>query len=193
MLRPSVGGIPRSGYLPLACLVAGTALGGSLLGLAIVGIHFVLAASEAARAGVLLGVGGLSSVAILSRGIRRWVPERRCQVSRHLLLTSTRERAALQWGLRLGLGVCTLTVTPAIYVLLAAAASQHRAIVGFLMCSTYGVTRGAAIFVGAVSKDRSERRGDGEARGGQLKAALHRPLAVVAWATVILVSMTIPG
>jgi hypothetical protein len=190
VLRPSVGGSRVRGYGVLVCLVIGSTAGGLALGASLTAVHIALSSSNTVSAGVLVGVGAVSSLAIVSRGTRRWIPERHCQVSRGMLLRHSRPGVALRWGFRLGLGVCTLVGTPAIYVLLAVAAVIPNAL-GALACVTYGVTRGGAIAVGAVWKDSRERRGLGEPTGGRIRAAMIVPLFVVSLLAVSLATVAL--
>lgn len=188
MLRPSVGGAGWRGYIPLMCLSIGSTIGGLVLGLASLGIHLVLGGSPA-RIGLVLGIGGLAAVATASHRVRRWIPERHCQVARTLLQTRSRERTSLRWGIKLGVGVTTLVVTPAFYALLAVSIAQ-RATVALLSCLTYGFVRGGTIATCAIWKDGRQRRGHGEPAGGRLKRMMTAPLAVNSAAATILVSIT---
>jgi hypothetical protein len=75
--------------------------------------------------------------------------------------------------------------------MLAVAAVQKQAILGALVCTVYGASRGGAILAGAVWKDRRELRGIGEPAGGGIKAAMEVPLLAVSVAAVILVTIAI--
>lgn len=190
MLRPSVGGSRVRGYVAIACLVVGCTAGGLALGASVMAVHVALSLSNTVSAGVLLGVGTVSSLAIVSRGTRRWVPERHCQVSRGMLLRHSRPVVALRWGFRLGLGVCTLVGTPAIYVLVAVAAVIPHGL-GSLACLTYSATRGGAIAVGAMWKDSRERRGLGEPVGGRIRAVMMAPLFVASLVALSLATLAL--
>ncbi len=145
---------------PLAALVAGTTAGGAFLGM-VIGVLWFLTPPEA-KLGVGLGASILAGAAVWSRGIRQWIPERACQVSDIPRLTQSKSRAALRWGVPLGLAVRTHTVTPAVYALLAVALAQPHPFVSLLICVSYGFTRGSTIAGFALVRPRDGCNDPGE-------------------------------
>jgi hypothetical protein len=102
MLRPPVGGTLGRRYVPLATLIAGTALGGLLLGIAVLAVGSLLALLPGGRSGIGLALLALSAIALLQPRVRRWIPERACQVSDALFFATSRSRAALRLGNHVG-------------------------------------------------------------------------------------------
>lgn len=120
-------------------------------------IGFAILGTPEARTGLVLAGTVCSVTAMLWRPIRRWLPERACQVSDAPLRSSSRERMALSWGFRLGLGVCTFLVTPAFYAFLVASIVLPS-IHGFITGVIYGLTRGGTITTLAIAQSHRTRR-----------------------------------
>lgn len=182
MLRPPVGGTLGRRYIPLATLIAGTALGGFLLGIAILAVGSLLALLPGGKRGIGLALLALSAIALLQPRVRRWIPERACQVSDALFFATSRSRAALRWGITLGLGVCTFLVTPGFYGLIGIAILQPDPASGPILCAVYGVSRGLTISTAAALNGRG--RGTGRpaavAVDGRLEGGLRIPLFLLA-------------
>lgn len=161
-------------------LVAGSTGGGVLLGVTVTAAWYLLAPFSSARSGVVLGVVTLSAIAVGWPGLRRWLPERACQVASSQLLRFSRERAAIHWGVTLGVGVSTFVVTPAFYALVAVALAQERALMAGLLCTVYGAVRGATIACFALTEARREAKADEGVcrRMGTIEHALRAPLMV---------------
>ncbi len=104
------------------------------------------------RIGVLLGVALLSASALIRPSIRRWIPERACQVPGSLVQRHRMSHVAYLWGFQLGLGIRTFLVTPAFYGMLAVAVGQRHVCESILICVVYGLARGMAIAVVAVRR-----------------------------------------
>jgi hypothetical protein len=177
VLAPPVGGGVKDRYIPLASLVAGTTLGGLLTGGVLVIVAYALAPFDAARAAVVLGVGGIAVIAVAWSSVRSWLPEAACQVSA-ARRAETMHHAAFCWGVELGAGVCTFTVTPALYALLAVAVVQHEPALAAAVAGLYGCTRGVAIAWFATVNARRERTGKAGAPGVGLERAMRLPLVI---------------
>lgn len=176
MLRPPVGGSLRERYLPLTCLIGGTTLGGALLGSALVIPSLALSSLHAVRTGLVFGVAGLSAAALGWPSLRRWLPERGCQVPVSRLRRGSLGQAAFHWGVELGLGLCTFAVTPALYAMLALAIGQKHPVGAALVCMLYGASRGATIARFAIAySHRVETR---VFPGTGLERSLRGPLLV---------------
>jgi hypothetical protein len=165
-------------YLPLAVMVAGMTAGGAILGVLITLVRIVLDLASVPVHGVAFGLVGLALAATIAPALEIWLPERRCQVSGSLIHRYSRQRAAAQWGLQLGMGVCTYMVTPGFVGLVAAGLLQLPPL-GLLVCVVYGGGRGAVIAAFALAGTRSERLGvDEPSPRGRLKAALRYPVGI---------------
>jgi hypothetical protein len=89
------------------------------------------------------------------------------------------ERAAFRWGVKLGLGVSTYVVTPALYAMLVVATIQSSPVRAISLCALYGVARGATIVRFAlVQRDVAE--GKRSVPGVGLERMLRLPLTGVA-------------
>lgn len=166
--------------MPLAALIAGGAAGGVLLGGGTMAASLVVRPVGDARSGLILAAATVSVVGVVFPRLRRWLPERACQVASAEVLRSGRTRAAFKWGLKLGTGVSTFMVTPALYALLGVAAGQREALIAGVICIAYGTSRGATIAGFALTEGR---RDAGAACGitkeiGALEQALRAPLAM---------------
>lgn len=149
-----------------------------VLGAALVGLWWLLGLLEGTGTAALVAISGLAVLAIAVPTVRPWLPERACQVSRvHMCRPPT--RAALTWGLQLGMGVLTFVVTPALYALLIIAATQPQAIHGFALASLYGFSRGMVIAAVALAHGRALARGDGAMIGVGLERRLWPMLVLV--------------
>jgi hypothetical protein len=153
-------------------------VGGGLLGAGVAALSSVMSSFEAARTGLILGVSSVAAIGIGRSGLRRWLPERACQVSSVPLHMETLERVAIRWGLQLGFGLCTFVVTPALYALLATAVGQTNPLDAGALCMAYGISRGVTIASFAILHGRWASAGGDpdqpEAAG--LERALRAPL-----------------
>ncbi len=133
-----------------------------------------------ARSGLILAAAAVSVVGVLFPGLRRWLPERACQVASAEVLRWGRTRAAFNWGVKLGTGVSTFMVTPALYALLGVAAGQREALTAGVLCTAYGMARGTTIAGFALTEGRRDAKA---ACGitkeiGALEQALRAPLVM---------------
>lgn len=156
----------------MVALLAGTLSGGAVLGLGAAFIAFLLGPLEEARLGLLLGTGVIVALAVLWPRLGQYIPERQEQVARALLPVHGRTGAALRWGFALGLGVRTYIVTPGMYLVLVAAATQSSPLAGALVCLGYGLARGATIALLSLG-------GEVEPDPGQLKRVMRLPLVAL--------------
>jgi hypothetical protein len=170
-------------YFPLASLVAGTTAGGLLTGVGLALGWYALAAFDAGRPAIVLGVGGIAAVAVVRPALRRWLPEAACQVrSEHL--AEAMHRAAFRWGVELGTGVRTFVVTPALYAVLAISLAQGEPWLAAAVSGIYGCTRGAAIAWFATVHARREPSDGAGVPGVGLEPAMRLPLLVAIAAAV---------
>lgn len=178
MLAPPVGGTYQEKYLPLLSLVAGTTTGGALLGMVMAGAWYGLEVSEPARTGLVMALSVFAITAVLRPQLRRWIPNRSCQVPNFLLLAHRLETVAFRWGLELGAGLCTFMVTPGLLGLFAIALGQNGGVAAGLLFVVYGTTRGAAIATfGSLESHRQHRERVGFlGRIGNLERILRLPL-----------------
>lgn len=167
------------------------------MGAAVGATSYLLTPFMPGRAGLVLAVAGVSTVAVTWPRARRWLPDRACQVSKSLLLKRSLGRAALRWGTELGLGVCTFVVTPAFYALLVVALGQRTPVVAASLCVIYGMVRGATIACFALVQASREAVGRdwGWSETGMLERALRPPLivAIIASASLLLVEIQARG
>lgn len=159
MLAPSVGGDGSAEYRPLVMLLAGGVLGGAVLGLILAIPAYLLMFAESARLGILWSVAGLSIIATLIGNVRRWIPQRVCQVSGSLPRRYGLSKASLLWGLKLGIALRTLIVTPALYGLLAIGAAQQPPSTVLALSELYATARVLTIDVFALVIGRRESHG----------------------------------
>jgi hypothetical protein len=185
VLAPPVGGGIKDRYVPLASLVAGTTLGGLLTGGVLVIAWYALAPFDAARAAVVLGVGGIAVVAVVWSSVRSWLPEAACQVPA-ARMAETMHHAAFRWGVELGAGVCTFAVTPALYAVFAVAPVQHEPALAAAVAGLYGCSRGAAIAWFATVNARRELNGEAGAPGVGLERAMRLPLVIAIVAAAVM-------
>lgn len=165
MLAPPVGGekTPWSPYVPLASLVSGGVLGGTLLGATIAAAATGLSVIPQARLGIALGVLVVAGVSTLWGHQAWWIPQRACQVTGRRLVAQGRVRAGFFWGLDLGIGVRTFLVTPAFYAVIGLGLAERNPALGILIGTAYGLARTftIAVFSIVVSRrlqTRSDRR-----------------------------------
>jgi hypothetical protein len=156
-------------------LEAGSSLGGVLLGAALLPLTLLSRVAPQLAVGSVIGVGVLVEIALLHSGWRRWLPQRHCQVVRSLASSLSLPRAAFKWGLDLGLGLCTLPVTPALYAFLAVLSIQRSAWVTLMGGLVYGSVRGAAI---ALASAIAGEAGLLKMRAGRLKRISTAPMMV---------------
>lgn len=166
-------------YLPLGFLVAGSILGGMLIGLPVALVTWALSRAPAIRLGILWGTGTVSVVAIFIRSVRGWLPQRACQVAAGKLLTTGTNRAALAWGAELGAGVCSFLVTPGFYAMLGFLVASGRPGVAAAVCGMYGACRGVTIAWFSASSTNAGSDRHGLAAGIGLEALSRVPLALV--------------
>lgn len=180
MLAPSVGGRKTTrAYLPPFLLVIGTTAGGLLLGFVLSLLSVALAAFEALRSGIVFAAALVSIGALRWSQMRLWLPQRTCQVAGGRLLVSGKERAALRWGVELGLGLLTFAVTPAFYAFVGIAIATGKPMLVIAACVAYGVIRGATIAsMSLVVSQRTARGAGGELPGLGLERLLAAPLVV---------------
>jgi hypothetical protein len=154
VLMPPVGGFRVQAVIPLVNLVAGTTAGGIVLGglIALAGVG--LGRLEPARVGIIIGFSAAAAAATCWPRLSEWLPERSCQVGKETWERRGIEKAALRWGVRLGLGVCTFVVTPAFYGLIAVSLDQRGVMTPIVIWMTYGFVRGGTIAVMAVHRRR---------------------------------------
>jgi hypothetical protein len=186
VLAPTDSSPERAKYAPLVSLIAGTTIGAALLGAAISVAWFVTSSFDAVRIGLLLGIVPLCVLGMIWPAVRRWLPERACQVPGALMMVPRPSSAALKWGIQLGTGVRTFVVTPAFYVLLAVALSEREAWFPGLVCIAYGVARGATIAFFAFVTALRKRAGGRRLAGAHLEVALRIPLLLVIATTTYL-------
>jgi hypothetical protein len=158
VLTPSGGGARRQ-YAPLFSLVAGTIVGGCLLGVFMTVIWVAVTPIKPARAGLFIAGLAVAALAMRRPTLRGWLPQRTCQVSAAMGYTMSLKLASFRWGIELGLGIPTLMVTPAFYALLGTFLAQERVLDHLLVGATYGAARGATIFAFALAKGRAAKRG----------------------------------
>jgi len=132
-------------YGPLTMLVAGSTVGGVILGGILWGIWLGLAQAE-----IVLAAVAVSGTLVTFHGwkyprVRSHLPERKCQVSRTLWHTHSLEAASFRWGVTLGLGVCTFAVTPGLYSFLTALVTARSPFVLPGIGAAYGLTRGGCV------------------------------------------------
>jgi hypothetical protein len=154
VLRPPVGGSRRDAMRPLGALSIGTLAGGLLLALVLVPLQVATSILPNVRAGLLLAISSLSLVAIWSAAVRGFLPARACQVRKEFLDRYGADGAALRWGVELGAGVFTHSVTPALYSLIVVAVCQRTIRACVAVCAVYGVARGLTISTQAVGQPR---------------------------------------
>lgn len=189
MLRPSVDGHVITNlrrYEPLACLLVGTSTGGFLLGLVAIMGSMIVSTSAPMRFAVLIAGTTVAGASILWPGLRRWLPERACQVDKGRV-TQGRSLAAFGWGIELGVGVRTLIATPAFYALLGIAVAQRSPSQALFVCLAYGFARGSTIVWAAVLDAIRERRGQASRR--PLNGALERSMRVPTLAAIVLAAV----
>jgi hypothetical protein len=159
-----------------------------MLGVALTGLSFVSLWMRIPVFGLALGLISLSLAALLFPQLAQWLPERQCQVTAGDLFRFSRSRAALQWGVRLGLGICTYLVTPAMLALIALTLVQTPPLLSIVICFVYGVLRGATIALAAIRKSQVERQGRLEKPPLRVLRSLRVPsVLVVALATFALI------
>jgi hypothetical protein len=168
-------------------LVTGTTVGGLLMGGALVLAWLALAPFEAARTAVVLGIAGVGATAVLLPSLRRWLPEAACQVPSRRMAEAV-HHAAFRWGVELGTGIRTFTVTPALYALFAVALVQDDPAVAAGVSAVYGCARGTAIASFAIVYAR-RRQHDAGLPGIGLERAMRVPLVLaIAAATAVAIS-----
>lgn len=155
-------------------------MGGLMLALALVSGSLVFTLINEARIGMLWAVAVLSIAAMIWGSVRSLVPQRACQVSDARLRRGSLHQAAYVWGMRLGMGVCTFLVTPALYAFVAAAIAQGDPLVAGGLALLYGISRTMTIasFAIVVASRESTGRYQTEPALG-LEAAMRYPLAVM--------------
>lgn len=166
-------------------LVGGTMMGGVVLGAIIVTLHEALSSLRIPIPGISFAIGSIGVVAILSKGVAQLLPQRSCQVPQRFLTPWPLRKVALHWGFSLGLGFCTYLVTPALFVLVAAALSTRQLANVLVACGAYGFARGSAIAVAALVKDRRQRAGVPFSEP-PLRELLRLPLVATAVAALVL-------
>ncbi len=177
-LAPPVGGNAVRRYMPLATLIAGTTVGGLVLGVGLVVGWFVVGMFEGARTALALAIGGVVILALLWPPARAWLPEASCQVRREPMVGSL-TRAGFRWGLDLGTGVRTFLVTPALYAVLVIAMAQPAAWLALGVGAFYGLARGLVMASVAVVHSHQGLGGYGPmGPPGMLEKRLRWPLAV---------------
>ena len=120
---------------------------------------------------------------ILQPSIRRWLPDRPCQVRKAHLGVSNLAPVAFGWGIELGLGICTFAVTPGLFALLALALGQDQPVEAGVIFVAYGIVRGGTIAIIATINSRS--REGGRDVGAGLEPALRLPLVVAIFSATI--------
>ncbi len=156
MLAPPVGGekVSWSPYLPLASLVSGGVLGGTLLGATIAAVATALSVIPRARLGIALGLLVVAAVSTLWGHDAWWIPQRACQVTGRRLVAQGRVRAGFFWGLDLGIGVRTFLVTPAFYAVIGLGLGARHPALGILIGTVYGLARTCTIAVFSIVVSR---------------------------------------
>lgn len=129
-------------------------------------------------------------MATLVGDVRRWIPQRVCQVSGSLPRRYGLSRASFLWGLKLGIALRTLIVTPALYGLLAIGAAQQQPIMVLALSVLYATTRVLTIDLFALMISRRESSGTYDrcavVPGVGLEKKLRLPLiAMIALAAVL--------
>jgi hypothetical protein len=133
---------------PIAAYVLGALIGGAATGLVI-----AAAAAEIRDAVGSVPVAGGAGTLALSAAALQWqgrvapLPESSKQVPRRWLLWGRRALTALAFGLVIGAGAFTRLRHAAAYALLAVIALAPSVGVGVLIGSTYGLSRGATVFM----------------------------------------------
>lgn len=159
-------------------------MGGLVLGGGLVLAWYALAPFDAARTAVVLGVGCLGAAAVVLPALRPWLPEAACQVPSRRM-SEALHAAAFRWGVELGMGVRTFSVTPALYPLLAVTLVQPEPALAAVVLGLYGLARGAAIASFAVGYAHRGAEGAG-IPGAGLEHAMRSPLLVaIAAATTV--------
>lgn len=182
MLAPSVGGDRKVRYSPLISLVLGTTLGGVGVGILVAALAHLFAVIPAARSGVLIGLGTLSATAVALPGLRRWLPDRTCQVRPYHVYMVPLTRVAFRWGIELGVGVCTFIVTPAFFALLAVAVTQPLPQRAAMLLALYGAARGLTIAYFAMAQSDREIE---VSPGLGLERRLRVPMAITVLGAVL--------
>jgi hypothetical protein len=176
----------RESLRAFAWFVVGSVLGGLSLAAFLFPFWILLRSHQTARLTTLFTVMAISLTATLFPSLRWLLPDRRHQVSPELLMKMPIHHVSLKWGLELGAGVRTLSVTPALYAVLGITVVQPSAEGVVLIPAAYAASRAAAIAVFAQWKGRVERRGNGELLVGvALERAMRIPLvAAIALSTI---------
>lgn len=123
-------------------------MGGLLLGIALDAVHLVTASiSPAIPLGIAIGLEGAVLVSLLIPQLP--LPSRFRQVSSAHLLRGNEWRAGWRWGIELGTGFLTHSITPLLYgvVALALVAGSFGAL---LIPAAYGFARAVAIAASAI-------------------------------------------
>lgn len=171
------------GMLPLVSFVAASILGGSLLGICLAGASLLVSSVKAAQIGLVFAVGAVATVALVRPRVRSWLPGRRCQVPRYHTTGQSLTSVGFKWGLELGVGVCTLIVTPAFLTLVAVGLTQRPAIAIVGLLAVYGLVRGGTIATFAVLKSRVH--GDRLPPGVGLERVMRGPLSALSVLAVL--------
>jgi hypothetical protein len=133
---------------------------------------------EPLRLGALLGIGSVAVTATLIPGWRGWIPQRRRQVTKSIIVVTTRARTGFRWGVDLGFGIRTSIVTPALYALLVLAVANGP-LDALVVCLTYGASRGAVILALSHRRARSSRLEEDGEPGHGLETSLRLPIVAV--------------
>ena len=134
-------------YPPLWLHVGGGIVGGVILGLALATLRLVFSLTA-----VFLGLGLLAGFSLMAMAFPRFLrllPERATQVPVAWSLLGT-NKAAWRWGVVLGTGVSTFTVTPAFYCFLFLAGLQRPIGRVVVVSALYGLMRTTCIAIAAV-------------------------------------------
>lgn len=130
-----------------------------------------------------LGIGGalivLGLVGMLHPSFATFLPSRRLQLPQETYFKLTRTRAALRWGISLGIGVRTYVVTPAFFALLGALVVQTSIFGAVAIGLIYGLTRGVVISIFAVMHNGESSSNAQLAHVDRLKRGSRVPLILL--------------
>ena len=145
----------------VAAYLAGSTLGGALIGAALGGLGAVLPLTGGMTVGARLGALAVAAAVGLAFDLRLGglrLPTVRRQVNQDWIVTYRGWVVGLGFGLQLGMGVVTIVTTSAVYVMLLAAFLSGGAATGAVIAGAFGLAR-ASVLLSVAGVKRPEQLG----------------------------------